>query len=74
MRGFLIPLLVGEEAVLISPSKLMELYSKGIVEVRGWKGEIRNLNDAYNVAKSIALGENVEVVFTGEYDWERGIP
>ncbi|EHR79727.1 RNA helicase [Thermococcus litoralis DSM 5473] len=38
MRGFLIPLLVGEEAVLISPSKLMELYSKGIVEVRGWKG------------------------------------
>ncbi|EHR79728.1 hypothetical protein OCC_00697 [Thermococcus litoralis DSM 5473] len=38
------------------------------------EGEIRNLNDAYNVAKSIALGENVEVVFTGEYDWERGIP
>ncbi|ASJ02833.1 CRISPR-associated helicase Cas3 [Thermococcus profundus] len=73
MRGFLIPLSVGGEAVLISPSKLVELYSRGVVEIKGWKGEMQNLNDAYKVAKSIALGENVEVVFTGEYDWERGI-
>ncbi|KUH32858.1 CRISPR-associated helicase Cas3 [Thermococcus celericrescens] len=74
MRGFLIPLSVGDEAVLITPSKLVELYSKRRVEINGWKGGIQSLKDAYNIAKSIALGEEVDVVFMGEYDWERGIP
>jgi CRISPR-associated endonuclease/helicase Cas3 len=80
MRGFLIPLLVGDETVLISPRKLMELYSRGevrVVRVSGQREEelqVRGLNDAYSVAKSIALGKDIEVIFTGQYDMERGIP
>lgn len=73
MRGFLILFLVGGEVVLISFFKLVEFYYRGVVEIRGWKGNIWSLNDVYNVVKFVVFGKNVEVVFIGEYDWECGI-
>ena len=73
MRGFLVPLLVEGEVVLISPRKLLELHSRGLAEVRGASFELKNLNDAYRVAKMIALGRDVEIIYTGQYDRERGI-
>ncbi|WP_010479715.1 CRISPR-associated helicase Cas3' [Thermococcus zilligii] len=73
MRNFLVPLSVENETVLISPEKLFELYSRGAVEVRGFKSEIKTLKDAYEVAKGVALGNNIEILFTGSYDQERGI-
>ncbi|MCD6523661.1 MAG: CRISPR-associated helicase Cas3' [Thermococcus sp.] len=73
MRGFLIPLSVEGEVVLISPRKLLELYSKGLVEVMGIKGQINDERDAYRIAKSLALGEKVEIVYRSQYDEERGI-
>ena len=73
MRDFLVPLSVGGETVLISPKKLLELYSAGPVEIKGVKFEIKTLKDAYRVAKAVALDENVEIVFMGNYDPERGI-
>ncbi|GAB6102024.1 CRISPR-associated helicase Cas3' [Thermococcus atlanticus] len=73
LRGFLVPVSVGKETVLVSPKKLLELYSASKVELRGWNRELTDLNGAYKVAKAIALGQDVEVVFTGEYDRERGI-
>ncbi|BAA30013.1 526aa long hypothetical protein [Pyrococcus horikoshii OT3] len=74
MRDFLIPLLVEDDMVLITPRKLLELYSKELVEIKGFNKEIKSLEDAYKVAKSVALGENIEIIFIGNYDWERGIP
>ncbi|AIU70040.1 RNA helicase [Thermococcus eurythermalis] len=74
MRGFLIPLSVEGEVVLISPRKLLDLYSKGLVELKDIKFELRGISDAYRVAKSLALGEDVEVIYVGDYDRERGIP
>ena len=73
MRGFLVPLSVGGEVVLVSPKKLFELYSNGLVEVRGISFKLKELGDAYRVAKAIALGKKVEIVYTGDYDEERGI-
>jgi len=73
MRSFLIPLSVDGEIVLISPKKFTELHFKGLVEVKGMTANINNLKDAYRIAKSVALGENVEIIYTGQYDEERGI-
>ncbi|ASJ10960.1 CRISPR-associated helicase Cas3 [Thermococcus sp. P6] len=73
MRSFLIPLSVNGEIVPITPKKLLELYSKGLLSVEGSGREIKDLNDAYLVAKDIALGRDINVVFVGEYDRERGI-
>ena len=73
MRGFLIPLSVEGEVVLISPKKLLELYSKGLVELKGLEFELRGIGDAYRVAKAVALGEDIEVIYAGDYDRERGI-
>lgn len=74
LRDFLIPVSVDGEVVLVSPRKLLELYSGARVELRGWNGDVTDLGGAYRIAKAIALGKDVEVVFTGEYDRERGIP
>ncbi|WP_175059590.1 CRISPR-associated helicase Cas3' [Thermococcus sp. 2319x1] len=73
MRGFLVPLSVGSEVVLVSPKKLFELHSLGLVKVRGVASELQELGDAYLVARAIALGDDVEVIYTGDYDGERGI-
>ncbi|AEH24650.1 CRISPR-associated helicase Cas3' [Pyrococcus yayanosii] len=75
LRDFLIPLEVEGETVLISPKRLLELYKKGLAEiiVGERKLSLRSLEDAYNVAKRIALGEVIAVKFTGKYDEERGI-
>ncbi|MFA4646530.1 CRISPR-associated helicase Cas3' [Pyrococcus kukulkanii] len=73
IRDFLVPLLVGGETVLISPRKLLDLYSKGLVRIKGIEVKVKNEQDAYEVAKAFALGRDIKVIFTGEYDRERGI-
>jgi len=73
LRGFLVPVQVNNETVLVSPKKLLELHSSGLIELRGWNRELKELGDAYSVAKAVALGRKVEVIFIGDYDRERGI-
>ncbi|AFK22398.1 CRISPR-associated helicase Cas3' [Pyrococcus sp. ST04] len=75
LRGFLIPLEVEGEIVLISPKKLLELSKKGLVKVVAREREVSlcSFKDAYDVAKMIALGNPITIKFTGEYDKERGI-
>ncbi len=73
MRGFLIPLDVRGETILITPKKLLELHSRGSIKIESWGREMKELSDAYRVAREIALGRDIAVVFTGEYDRERGL-
>lgn len=75
MRDFLVPLSVDDEIVLISPKKLLELYSLKLVEIKMGDSAFRvnALSDAYRVAKMVALGKDLEVIYTGHYNPERGI-
>jgi len=73
IRDFLVPILVDGETVLISPRKLLDLYSKGLVRIEGMKMEIKDEQDAYEIAKAFALSMEIRIIFTGKYDRERGI-
>jgi len=82
LREFLIPVTVGddkikmaEEIVLISPKMLYKLAERGEIEVfvDGNKITITDLSDSYDIAKRIATGENIAILFTGQYDEECGL-
>lgn len=72
MRSFLIPVSVENETVPVSPRKLSELYSRGLIRIVA-EIPLKEPLDGYSIAKKVAMGEKIEIIYTGRYDWERGI-
>jgi len=72
IRGFLIPLSVENETLPVSLGKFSELYSKGLIRIIA-ETPLKEPLDGYSIAKKVAMGEKIEIVYTGKYDWERGM-
>ncbi|XRO77240.1 CRISPR-associated helicase Cas3' [Methanocaldococcus sp. 10A] len=79
LRDFLIPVEVENDVVLVNPKELFKLYKSEKVKILEIKNnsekilKVENEEEAFNIAKKIALGEPIVVKLIYGYDKERGL-